>query len=155
MPGISIIFFLKAVLFGLAAIVTIPKEQYKKFLMYGFVFGGIGDTLIVFFLSRVFHLIEYLNMGPFAFLGFYSFWTPLAWTFALMVFFYFLPTWRPFLYLYILGFTFLAYGVGQILEGFGVFRYIGIQKYLAPGIFLVWFSAASWFYMRKESIRVT
>ncbi|MHB1419217.1 MAG: hypothetical protein ACYCX4_06435 [Bacillota bacterium] len=148
--GNSFVFLYKAVLFGVATVVVIPREVYKKYFIYGFIFGGIGETLTAFVFEKILHLIAYKNMGIFNFLGLYSFWTPIAWTFSFMLFFYFLPREKIFRYLYIAGFTFFAYGVGQVLQNLGLFEYIGIQKYLAPVVFLVWFLLAAWLFLKLE-----
>lgn len=54
------------------ALLIIPKHLYKKCFLYGFLLGGLGDTLIALALSAL-HLIEYKNMGPFSLFGVFSF----------------------------------------------------------------------------------
>ena len=41
MFGKEIVFFYKALIFGIAALVLIPKQLYKKFFIYGLIYGGI------------------------------------------------------------------------------------------------------------------
>lgn len=48
--GISILFFIKALLFGIASIIAIPRQVFKKFLLYGFIFGGLGDVIVILIL---------------------------------------------------------------------------------------------------------
>lgn len=51
-----------------AALLIIPKEQYKYYLLNGFLFGGFGQILIASLLTAL-NLIQYKNMGPFNILG--------------------------------------------------------------------------------------
>jgi len=149
----SLISLFKAVLFGIATVVVIPRELYKKYLLYGFVFGAIGDIITVLLMSLL-GLIKYSQMGPFSIYGFFSFWTPIAWMFAFMLFFYFLPRRRLFLYPYVVGFALFGYMLGLVLEGFGVFQYIGFWRYVAPFFFTLWFSGAAWVFFRLEGVKV-
>ncbi|MHB9093799.1 MAG: hypothetical protein ACYC21_03935 [Eubacteriales bacterium] len=148
----SLVPFIKAIMFGIATVAVIPRQYYKKFFIYGFIFGAIGDGVFVLILGHGFHLFKYYGMGPFSVYGLFPFWTPVAWMFAFMLFFYFLPVRKIFLSLHILGFAFFGYFVGVVLEGFGVFQYIGFWRYIAPLFFVLWFSLAAWVYMRNEKI---
>lgn len=110
MFGKSIFFFYKALLFGLSAYLVIPRAEFKKFFIFGFFFGGIGDIIVIVILSNL-NLIAYKNMGPFSIWGLFSFWTPIAWLFAFMLFFLFLTgTEKVFLSIYLRICTFCAYG---------------------------------------------
>lgn len=153
-PGLgkSIYFFYKALLFGVATLVTIPREVYKKYLIWGFILGGVGELAMVTIFERLLHLIKYKNMGFFNVFGLVSFWTPLAWMFTFMLFFYFLPVRRIFFYLYLLGFAFFAHMVGLVLQNLGLFEYIGTYIYYAPLVFFLWFSLAAFTYLRYNRI---
>jgi hypothetical protein len=150
--GKEMVFFFKAVFFGLAAIILIPKEHYKKYFIYGLFFGAILEIFMVGVLSGLFHWFQYKNMGPFNVFNLFSFWTPLAWMFTLMVFLYCLPARRLFLFLYIPSFGLFGYMVGIVLQNFGLFEYLGIYKYIAPVVFTGWFAVAAWAYIKTEKI---
>ncbi len=150
----SLVSFYKAVLFGIATLVAIPREVYKKFFLYGFIFGAIGDVVSILVFGQGIGLFKYSNFGPFSIFGLFSFWTPIAWMFAFMLFFYFLPRRRLFLYPYVVGFALFGYMVGLVLEGFGVFRYIGFWRIGAPLFFILWFSAAAWVFFRLEGVKL-
>lgn len=150
----SLISLYKAVLFGIATIVAIPRKQYKKFLLYSFIFGALLDIITILVLGQGLSLFRYSNFGPFSIYGWFSFWTPIAWMFAFMLFFYFLPRRRLFLFPYVVGFAMFGYMVGLVLEGFGTFQYIGFWRYAAPFFFTFWFSVSAWTYMRLEDIKV-
>jgi hypothetical protein len=134
------------------ALIIIPKQLYKRFFLYGAIFGGMGDAVVVTILSKFFHLIQYKGMGYFNVFGLFSIWTPITWTFAFMVFFYLLPIRKLFLIPYLLILTFFNYSVGLVLQSMGLFEYIGIEKYLSPFIFLAWYSIAAWVYFKNEKI---
>lgn len=99
----SLIPFIKALLFGIATVVVIPRQFYKKLFIYGFIFGAIVDAVVILVLGRGFHLFKYYGMGPFSVYGWFSFWTPIAWMFAFMLFSIFYLSEKSF-YLY----TYLA-----------------------------------------------
>lgn len=115
--GKSIYFFFKAMFFGIATLVTIPKEVYKKYFIWGFVFGGIGQLIMATISNPILGLIQYKNMGVFNIFGITSFWTPIAWMFTFMLFFYFLPVHKVFLAIYILGFAIFGHIVFANLKG--------------------------------------
>ncbi|KAF1084791.1 hypothetical protein SPSYN_01961 [Sporotomaculum syntrophicum] len=154
MFGESIFFFYKALLFGIAAYAVIPRHEFKRYLIYGFIFGGIADVVVIIVLEPILNLIKYHNLGPFSIYGLFSFWTPVSWMFAFMIFFYFLPVRKVFLIPYIIGFSLFGYMVGIVLNGLGLFEYIGIQKYLAPIVFFVWFSISAYVYFRIGNIKL-
>ncbi|MGE5558503.1 MAG: hypothetical protein ACM3WV_07805 [Bacillota bacterium] len=152
--GKEIVFLLKALFFGLGAIVLIPKEQYKKYFIYGLLFGGIGDFLVVFVFTRLFHWIQYKNMGAFNFYKMISFWTPIAWMFVFMYFLYALPERKLYLYFYVAAFGLFGYAVGIVLENFGLYEYLGFYRYFAPVFITSWFAAAAWVYIRTEGMEI-
>ena len=148
--GVSIIFFMKAVLFGLAAIILIPKEKYKKYFIYGFLLGGVIDIFLVFTLTYL-NIIKYYNLGPFSVFDTFSFFTPIAWTFTMMLFLYFLPVKKVFLFPYVLSFAFYGIAVGYVLKGFGLYKFN--IYYLMP-VFIAWFSLAAYLYINNERITI-
>lgn len=152
--GIEIVFFIKALFFGLAAITLIPKELYKKFFIYGLIFGGLGDFLIVAVAGGILHHFEYRQMGVFNLFNMTSFWTPIAWVFVKMFFLYGLPVRRLFFLLYVPCFGFFGYCVGLVLQNFGLFHYFGVYKYIAPFILTGWFGFSAWAYLKLENIEL-
>lgn len=135
------------------ALLLIPKSSYKKFFLYGLIFGGVGDSVIAGLLTLL-GLIKYKGMGPFNVFNIFSLWTPITWTFIFMIFFYFLPVRKGFLIPYILIFSALNYSVGFIMGNFGLFEYIGIYKYLTPITFIMWYSISAWLFFKYEKIEL-
>ncbi|AGL03416.1 hypothetical protein [Desulfoscipio gibsoniae] len=154
MFGKSIFFFYKALLFGIAAYAIIPRPEFKKYLIYGFIFGAIGDIIVLLITGPVLNLYKYFHLGPFGIWGIFTFWTPISWMFAFMLFFYFLPVRIPFLLPYVAGFSMFGYMVGLVLQGLGMYEYIGNYIYFAPVTFLIWFSIAAFSYIRIGNIRL-
>lgn len=140
-----------AIIVILGALLLIPKNSYKKYFIYGLMFGGIGDSVIAV-LYNYFGLIKYKEMGPFNIMNIFSFWTPITWAFIFMLFFYFLPVRKVFLIPYILIFSLLNYSVGLVMQNIGLFEYIGIQKYLAPFTFVIWYSVSAWVFLKNEHV---
>lgn len=143
-------YFLFAATIGLATVIVIPRNLYKKYLLYGLMFGGIGDSLLV----AIIHFLGYLNyknLGATSLFGIFSFWTPIAWTFYFMLFFYFLPVRKVFLVFYVLVFVLLNYAVGTVMSQSGLYEVIGIYKYIQPFIYLVWCSISAWAFLKGEN----
>ncbi|SHI21438.1 hypothetical protein [Desulfosporosinus lacus] len=138
-----------AVATGLASFIIIPKNLYKKFFLYGLLFGGIGDTAIASLIHSI-GFINYKNMGVTNIFGIFSFWTPITWAFAYMLYFYFLPVRKYFLVPYIILFATLNYSVGIVMSQSGLLEVIGIFKYIQPLVFLVWSSISAWIFHKSE-----
>lgn len=154
MIGKEIFFFYKALIFGLGALILIPKSQYKKFFTYGLIFGGTGDVLVALVFGKMLRLFYYSDMGVFNVLNLFSFWTPWAWIFTFTFFLYLLPTQKIFIGIYLVAFSFFGHTVGLTLENMGLFHYGASYRYLAPIIYFSWFSFSAWAYLRLENFRL-
>lgn len=148
----DIYYLIFALAFGVATIILIPKQLYKKFFIYGLLFGGAFNVLVILTLSGVFHLFKYLHLGPLGIWGLFSFFTPITWVFVLMIYLYFLPVRKIFLYPYIAGFIAFAYMFGLSLKGLGLFELYKNYQYLEPVNFILWFSLAAWAYIKGERV---
>jgi hypothetical protein len=138
-----------ALIIGITAFIIIPKLLYKKFLLYGLVFGGIADAIIAN-VCTITGIIRYNGFGAFGLIDTYSILTPITWTFAFMLFFYFLPVRKGFLIVYILGWSAINYSVGIVMQNLHLFSYLGIGLYIAPIIFIVWYSISAYVFRRYE-----
>ncbi|MDQ7093210.1 hypothetical protein REC12_06370 [Desulfosporosinus sp. PR] len=148
-PSFYLIF---AVVTGLASLAIIPRSLYKKFFLYGLLFGGIGDTAFAS-ISHLMGFLSYKNMGVTSILGIFSFWTPIAWTFYFMIFFYFLPVRKFFLVSYLVIFVALNYSVGTVMSQSGLYETAKIYRYIQPLVYLAWLSISAWVF-KKEEYRV-
>jgi MFS family permease len=149
----SFYYLIIAAILGVAAIALIPKEKYKKLFIYGLLFGGLGDTIIVTLFSKIFPLYQYKNMGAFNILGLFSIGTPITWTFVFAIFLYLLPVRKVFLVPYII--TFLGFNVamGMVMHSLGLFEYNKpLYQYLDLIDFTLWYIIAAWIYIKAERI---
>lgn len=134
---------------GLASLIIIPRSSYKKFFLYGLMFGGIGDSILAS-LVHFMGFLNYKNMGVTSLFGIFSFWTPITWTFYFMIFFYFLPVRRYYLVPYIIIFAALNYAVGIVMSQSGLYELVGRYKYIQPFVFLSWCSISAWVFHKSE-----
>jgi hypothetical protein len=146
--GKSLVFFIKASLLGLAFLTALPKEQYRKFIIYSIFLGGLIDIIVALGFSQL-NIIKYSHLGPFGIYGLITIWTPLAWMFAFAIFLYHLPVRKVFFYPYVIVWAIFGVFVGEVLEGFGVYRANSLVMFFA---FLAWFYTAAFAYMYFEKI---
>ena len=137
-----------AIVFGILTLIFIPKEQYKKFLLFGLVLGAIVDAMTIIFIGSLLGKFYY-NAGPLEVFGIPIF-IPITFTFVWMLYLYFLPFRVEFLIPYIIGFTCFALMMGLVEQnlGFFTYNYHGIiQTVIGETImFGIWFSASAYIY---------
>lgn len=136
-----------AIVFGIPTLIFIPKEQYKKFLIFGFVLGGIVDVLTIIFIGNMMGEFFYIA-GPLAAFGIPVF-IPIAFTFVWMLFLYFLPVRLEFLIPYIAGFVGFAVMLGFVQQNLGYFKFgHGTTHSVISQIisFSIWFSVSALIY---------
>lgn len=148
----SYIYLVFAVVAAMAFFIIVPKAQYKRFLLYGLVFGGILDVISIVTLVPM-NQIRFFNMGAFGIFGMIPALVPATWMFAFGVFFYLMPRRIAFMIPYLFAFTALSYTVGLVMQSYGLFEYIGAQKYLAIPTFFLWYSLSAWVYSREIPFR--
>ncbi|SFG80889.1 hypothetical protein SAMN05660649_02756 [Desulfotomaculum arcticum] len=143
------------VLAFILSLLYIPKEDYKKYFIYGLLIGGLGDVIAVSLFSNLFHIIWFKNAGIFAVLG-HNILSPPSWTFTVMIFLRFLPHRRPFLYFYVVTFAFSSLGYGYFVQNIGLFDF---KTWFYPVFsfltFLGWWSFAAWLYIKTSLSRNT
>ena len=136
-----------AIVFGIPTLIFIPKEQYKKFLIFGFVLGGVVDVLTILFIGNLFGEFQYIA-GPLEAFGIPVF-IPIAFTFVWMLFLYFLPVRIEFLIPYILGFVGFGVLLGFVQQNLGFFQFgHGVTHTVISQVitFVIWFSASALIY---------
>ncbi|TCL75304.1 hypothetical protein EDC14_1003238 [Hydrogenispora ethanolica] len=136
-----------AIGFAIPTIILIPRQEYKKFFIFGFILGGLVDVLSILVFGNLLGEFSYLA-GPFMTMGIPIF-VPVAFTFVWMLFLYFLPVRLEFLIPYIMGFAGFSVFIGAVEQNLGYFQY---HRGLVRGslttlvVFLVWFSLSAWVY---------
>jgi hypothetical protein len=135
------------------SLIYIPRQQYKKYLIYGAMTGGIGNMIITILMNHVFGVGHYAKIGIFNIFGF-NFLEPFAWTFVQMLFLYFLPVRKWFLYAYVLGFVGISVGFGYVIKNLGIIIEMKptFAHLVGPFIFLTWWSFTAWFFRKIEGI---
>jgi hypothetical protein len=136
-----------AILFAIPTIVFIPRKEYKKFFIFGFILGGLLDVVSIIIIGNLLGEFSYLA-GPLMVLGIPIF-IPLAFTFVWMSFFYFLPIRMEFLIPYIIGFSGFAVLIGFVEQNLGYFKYHhGFIRgaSMTAIVFVLWFSFSTWVY---------
>lgn len=133
------------------ALIMIPRELFREYLMYGFLIGGLGDVFNVTLLQNILGIISFKNQGIFYVLGHHAL-SPLGWTLAVMLFLYFIPRRRVFLFLYVISWGLMALGFAYIVNNIGLFDF---QSWFYPLpawiIFTAWFAAAAWLFCKTSS----
>lgn len=134
------------------SLIFIPKKDYKEYLTYGFLVGGLGDIIMVSLWQNLLHVIWFKNAGIFEVLG-HNFLSPPSWTFTVMLFLRFLPRRRPFQYLYVLTFGGYSVGYGLMVKNAGLFDF---RPWFYPVcsfiLFLGWWVFAAWIFGRTSPL---
>ena len=143
-PVLTIIFWIPTLIF-------IPRKEYKRFLIFGFILGGLLDVVSIILIGNIFGVFTY-NAGPFQAFGIPIF-IPLAFTFVWMLFLYFLPFRIELLIPYIIGFCGFSVLMGIIEQNLGLFKYhqgLILDLTITAAVFLVWFSLSAYVYRKYD-----
>ncbi len=106
--------------------------------------------IVVFFMQNLLGIMWFKNQGVFYVLGQMAL-SPLCWTVTIMIFLYFLPRKRWFLYPYILTWAFISLGFGYIVHNVGLFDFV-YWLYPIPAYFtfLGWWIFAAWLFLKTS-----
>jgi hypothetical protein len=134
-------------------LIYIPRQQYKKYLIYASITGGLGNMILTIIMHRVLGVAKYTGIGIFNIFGF-NYLEPFAWTFVQMLFLYFLPVRKWFSYAYVLGFIGISVGFGYMIKNLGIITETKptFTKFVGPFIFLAWWSGTAWFFRKIEGM---
>ncbi|WP_407313074.1 hypothetical protein [Desulfosporosinus sp. SB140] len=136
-----------AIALGIPTLIFIPRQEYKKFLIFGFVLGGVIDVMTIIFIGNLLGEFSYIA-GPLEAFGIPVF-IPIAFTFVWMLFLFFLPFRIEFLVPYIIGFSGFAVMLGFVEQNLGFFKfnYGDTHGVIATIItFVVWFTGSALVY---------
>jgi hypothetical protein len=133
-------------------LIFIPKKDYREYLIYGFLLGGLGDMVVVGLFQNILHVIWFKNAGIFEALG-QNFLSPPSWTFTVMLFLFFSPRKGISQYLYVLTYAAYSVGYGLMIRNAGLF---GFRPWLYPVIsyfiFLVWWASIIWVFKKTSRL---
>lgn len=139
--------FVYTIIFAVMVVASIPKLEMRRLGIYGILLGALVDILFIIF-GKVSETFEYINFGPFGFMGI-PFFPPISWALFFMLYFYFLPKEKITMYIYMV--TAIIYGLffGNLIMNLGV---IHLSFRLLPLLtFGVWFPIATWIYLKLNS----
>ena len=139
--------------FFLPTLIFIPRKEYKMYLLYGLIFGGMIDALTILVIGNLWGQFRYIA-GPLTALNIPII-APLVFTFVWMLFLYFLPRRKSFLILYILGWTGFSTLIGPVLQNLGFFQINGgLTKAITIHVvtFLAWFTFSAWYFLRDQRL---
>ncbi|MBO8168277.1 MAG: hypothetical protein H0Z35_03710 [Thermoanaerobacteraceae bacterium] len=134
---------------ALMLIAVIPRQDIKRLAIYGIIFGAVMDGVLIVLVSHILGLGGYLHYGPLGFMGIPLF--PLfAWTAYFILYFYFLPEQKPFLYIYTLAAAAYSTLLSNVLENLGIFKW-NYGRLLVPFIiYTLWHVAVTWAYGKLQ-----
>ncbi|WP_088227554.1 hypothetical protein [Desulfosporosinus sp. FKB] len=136
----------------IVVLLTIPQRDLKNYFIYGFLFGGFGDVVVVGLFQNILHIIWFKNAGIFNVLG-ENLLSPLSWILTVMIFLRFLPLRKVFQYTYIIGFAAFSVGYGYLVHNAGLFDF---QSWYYPFFsymtFLFWWSTITWVFIKTSSL---
>ena len=134
--------------FVLAAIVRllIPLSEIKRLLIFGIAFGGFMDGTIIS-IYKFAGLFEYINYGPFGFLGI-PFFPLIAWTCYFLLYYYFLPISKLWLYFYVFLASLFSFLFSNVLQNVNIVQWHH-GRILIPFItYLLWHISATWGFLK-------
>lgn len=126
-----------------------PKNEIRRLFIYGLIFGGIFDIVIVGIASLIGEF-KYINYEQFGLMGIH-FMAPISWTIFFIIYFYLLPDKKIYIYLYVIMGIIYSIFFCQVIVKLGVLK-------LAHGIidsiisFLIWYPTATWGYLNLQKI---
>ncbi|HWQ71659.1 MAG TPA: hypothetical protein VN370_04975 [Desulfitobacteriaceae bacterium] len=134
--------------FALILIANVPREEIKRFSIYGIIFGGIIDLLVHAF-GYLTGLFSWVNYGPFGFIGVHIF-ANITWAIFFIAYFYFLPEKKPLNYLYAAAGVIFATIYYNMVIDLGILR--ATDRIILPLVgFSLWFSTATWGYYKLRN----
>jgi hypothetical protein len=134
------------------SLIYIRRKDYREYLIYGFLLGGLGDMIAVGLFQNLLHFMWFKNQGLFNILG-HHFLSPPSWTFTVMLFLYFLPRKGISQYLYVLTFAAFSVGYGLTVRNAGLFDFKPwFYPFISYFIFLGWWTTITVVFMKTSRL---
>ena len=126
-----------------------PKNEIRRLFIYGLIFGGIFDIVVVG-ISNLIGEFKYIDYEQFGLMGIH-FMAPISWTIFFIIYFYLLPDKKIYIYLYVIMGIFYSVLFCQMITKLGVLMLAhGIIDSIIP--FLIWYPIATWGYLKLQKI---
>ncbi|MDQ7096383.1 hypothetical protein REC12_22570 [Desulfosporosinus sp. PR] len=142
---INIIPFIYTAVLGTILVSIVPKPEIRRFAFYGIIFGGMLDFVFVS-IANLMGEFKYINYEPFGLIGIHIV-APTAWTIFFIMYFYFLPDKKLYIYLYTIAGIGYSVFFCQTITKLGVLTLAhGIIDSIVP--FVIWFPIATWGFLK-------
>lgn len=143
--AIKYIPFFYTLIFAIILVSVVPKAEIRRLSIYGIIFGSIFDVVLVS-IANITGSFRYINYESFGLIGIH-FLAPISWAIFFILYFYFLPDKRSYIYLYIISGVFYSMMFCQMITKLGVLKLShGIIDSIIP--FVLWFPLATWGYLK-------
>ncbi|MHB8126225.1 MAG: hypothetical protein ACYDEJ_11405 [Desulfitobacteriaceae bacterium] len=142
---IPFISFIYTGIFAVILVATVPRKEIHRLSIYGIIFGGVFDILVVI-IGNLTGSFRYINYEPFGLIGIH-FMSPISWAIFFIIYFYFLPNKKPYIFIYATIAIFYSILFCQMITKLGVLKLShGIIDSIIPFVF--WFPIVTWGYLR-------
>lgn len=132
-------------------IAVVPRKDLRELAIYGVLFGGLADGIIIVIATFWLGLGGYINMGPLGFRGM-PFFPLIAWSAYFVLYFYFLPGYRPFRYLYMFSAISMSLLFSNVLMNLGIFRWNHGRILIPFVLYTIWICSATWAYGKLRKL---
>lgn len=130
----------------LVMIAVVPRERIRRLAVFGVIYGGLGDALVLLILF-ILNIAGYRNYGPFAFLGL-PFFPPLAWSAYFIIFLHLLPERYPWNYVFTLAAAGYSIVFSKVLQNLGLFQWKSSSILPPLIVYFIWMMVAVFTYQR-------
>lgn len=143
--SINLIPFLYTAVFAAILVALVPRKEIHRLLIYGIIFGGIFDVVVVS-IGNLTGEFRYINYEPFGLIGLHIM-APISWAIFYIIYFYFLPEKKIYIYIYTTMGIFYSMLFCQMLTKLSILSLAhGIIDSIIP--FVPWFPIATWGYLK-------
>ena len=147
---VNVIPFIYTAVLGIILVSIIPKADIRRFSFYGILFGGMLDVVFVS-IANLLGEFKYINYEPFGLIGIHVV-APTAWSIFFIMYFYFLPNKKVYIYLYTLAGIGYSVFFCQTITKLGVLTLAhGIVSSIIP--FVLWFPIATWGFLKLTNTK--
>lgn len=148
---VEVYYPLCAVFFFILLLVLVPKNQFKTLFWHGLVWGFFAGYVFAWIFGTGLNLLEYRFAEPFKTFG-VCIWLSLAWTPAIMIYLYYLPSNRskyafP---LYLSIFALASASLDDVFHGAGLLKYNFWNPFLRFTVAVFWFWGAAAHYLKTK-----
>lgn len=142
---IQFIPFIYVSIFLAILVLVVPKSEIRRLSIYGIIFGAVFDVILVT-IANLIGAFRYINYEPYGLFGIHFF-APISWAIFFILYFYFLPNYRPYLYIYVVSAIFYGMLFCQMITKLAVLKLShGLYDSTIP--FIIWFPIATWGYLK-------